>query len=163
MQSITKFPDGTSLTLELKDDIDPSQIITDYNLRVNEIQDKDKAIEKLSKKRVDAGTPHEAKKITAQIKEWESVGSYFSLADETILAVANDWDLVDAQTKEPKPFNAQSLKFVHLTRKTKVIEQLIKDLGFDERELTDPKQSLSESAKPLLSESTAASNSPNGQ
>lgn len=162
MQSTTTFPDGKTLTIYLKPDIDPTQIISDYNSRLAEIQDKEAAIEKLRKKRVEAGTPHEAKKITEQIKEWEKLGSFLTMGEEIILAAAEGWDMVNEETKEPKPFNAETLKFVHLTRKLKVVEQLIKDLGFDEREISDPKASPGKSEPPLSLVNTAASNSQTG-
>lgn len=163
MQSTTQFPDGTSLTIKFKKDIDPSQIISDYNGKAEEIADKNTAIEKLRKKRENAGTPHEALKITEQIKAWNELPSMFTLTDELILTVGVDWDLKDAESGEPKPFDLQSVKQVHFTRKLKVAEQIIKDLGFDMSEMTDPKESLSKSKPPLLSASTEASNSPNGQ
>jgi hypothetical protein len=162
MKSTTEFPDSKSLTLNLKPDLDPTQIISDYNLRLGEIQDKETAIEKLRKKRTEAGTPHEAKKLTEQIKEWEKVGTFLGMADETILAAADGWDLIDAETNLPKPFNAEGLKGVSLNRRLLVVQQLIKDLGFDEREMTDPKALSDKSEPQSFSVNTAASNSQTG-
>jgi hypothetical protein len=162
MKSITEFPDGTSLTLNFKSDIDPSRIVSDYNSKLGEVQDRDAAIEKLRKKRADAGTPHEALKITEQIKEWNKLPSMFDLTDGLILAVADGWDETSAETGEAKPFNEQNLKQVHFTRKVKVGEQIIKDLGFDVAELTDPKASSSKSEPPSVSVNTGASNYQNG-